>query len=614
MKINLIGIESVKHFQTDIETIRFITKKCKDKIDIECVNGNHYKCPNASINFFINTLNPSFFKNAKTNIILLDPSQFSIHLLPFLKDVDVILVKTLYSLDVLKTILIQKKIYTAEECNEKIHYISWRSPNLSNSNGNDKDFSKVLLYCDNRDTDIYMNCVKKWKAEWPTLCIVNGNINVDLAGRNRQIKYNNVIFHDDIQNEQFHLLFNSVGYHLCLDDSNCFDHMVHQCKLIGSIPIACKSSGRIELLCRDWCFILGGKRKKNKSHTLGSTCTTNLHSIFDVMDEIIKLSPGTIMSMAKTSKQNSMVFQKKADDLIVKHLGQIIKETRNKKKIIYKDLDDDECPFITIVTTTRDNRQTFPLAIFNYNSFNYPKHKLEWIIVEDTETEDKKIETLLPDTSNRSKYNIKYVYSDAHKSISEKRNIALEHKSTQSEYIMLMNDNDYFYTDTLRSRMKEFIGLKNKYPYKQIMGFNKLGNFDVSNYLSWIQISPENVPLSNNVNAGALIFSVDLIDKQELFTNDNNSNGLNYLFDGKEYLYVEQCWENNFVRIINKNSNIKAPKNQKSNGCHFGFSEKLYDFILELFNGKKKELPMNMVQNNLKEKDEKYEKETVQTI
>ena len=29
-----------------------------------------------------------------------------------------------------------------------------------------------------------------------------------------------------------------------------------------------------------------------------------------------------------------------------------------------------------------------------------------------------------------------------------------------------MNDTDYFYTDTLRSRMKEFIGLKNKYPYK----------------------------------------------------------------------------------------------------------------------------------------------------
>jgi len=52
-------------------------------------------------------------------------------------------------------------------------------------------------------------------------------------------------------------------------------------------------------------------------------------------------------------------------------------------------------PTISIVTLTHNRPNFFPLAIFNYNSINYPKKKMEWIVY-DTSNNDEKIEKLLP--------------------------------------------------------------------------------------------------------------------------------------------------------------------------------------------------------------------------
>ena len=55
--------------------------------------------------------------------------------------------------------------------------------------------------------------------------------------------------------------------------------------------------------------------------------------------------------------------------------------------------------------------------------------------------------------------------------------------------------------------------------------------------------------------------------------------------NGNESAFVEQSWENNFVSISHKNciQGKHTPEKQDANGCHFGFSKKLFEFIVELF-------------------------------
>ena len=50
-------------------------------------------------------------------------------------------------------------------------------------------------------------------------------------------------------------------------------------------------------------------------------------------------------------------------------------------------------------------------------------------------------------------------------------------------------------------------------------------------------------------------------------------------------MFVEQSWENNFVSLSHKDcvNGKHTPDKQDANGCHFGFSKKLFEFIVELF-------------------------------
>ena len=70
-------------------------------------------------------------------------------------------------------------------------------------------------------------------------------------------------------------------------------------------------------------------------------------------------------------------------------------------------------------------KDIFKICVLNYTSTSYPKEKLEWIIVDDSDPEDK-VEPLLPKRENWSKFNIKYIYSEEKLPYGEKLNTGVE--------------------------------------------------------------------------------------------------------------------------------------------------------------------------------------------
>ena len=58
------------------------------------------------------------------------------------------------------------------------------------------------------------------------------------------------------------------------------------------------------------------------------------------------------------------------------------------------DIKDADLPKVSIITPTYKRRKLFDIALFNYENFDYPKKKIEWIIVDDSpknENKDKEI-------------------------------------------------------------------------------------------------------------------------------------------------------------------------------------------------------------------------------
>ena len=272
MKINFIVNKEDYNSTLDTSVLGFLFKKIKDKTDIKVVDINNFKCDNVSINFFLGTINNVLLKHAKCNILILNNQNYKRTNIPFLKNFDYIFCKS-------------KKISSLLENyvdKEKIKYISWRSTDLSLSNS-EKEFNNVLLYCYDRNYTKYNTIINNWKESYPTLQVVNYE-------PIRQAS--NIVYNSNIDQIKYEKLFNKCGFHLCLQECDCFAHNVNQCCLVKSIPILINGNPMNDFVNIDNVFSINGKKKKLLTY-IGSKTTLIIDNLHNVMEQISNLNEET---------------------------------------------------------------------------------------------------------------------------------------------------------------------------------------------------------------------------------------------------------------------------------------------------------------------------------
>jgi glycosyltransferase involved in cell wall biosynthesis len=105
-----------------------------------------------------------------------------------------------------------------------------------------------------------------------------------------------------------------------------------------------------------------------------------------------------------------------------------------KKNSDKKSKDKNDLPFVSICTPTFNRRPFIPFAIKCFMHQDYPKDKMEWIIIDDGTD---KIEDLVCDISH-----VKYFKYDEKMSLGKKRN--LMHEKSKGDIIVYMDDDDYY--------------------------------------------------------------------------------------------------------------------------------------------------------------------------
>ena len=150
-----------------------------------------------------------------------------------------------------------------------------------------------------------------------------------------------------------------------------------------------------------------------------------------------------------------------------------------KLKLPY--ISDENLPKVSLITPTKNRRFIFELAIYNFNNINYPKDKIEWIILNNG-TED--LTDILPDD-----YRIKYLTVEPNKyTIGELRNICIE--NCNNDYIIYMDDDDYYHPNSVKARIQSLLKYKNQ--GIECVGCSKIGFFNIMN--------GENIITSNGEN------------------------------------------------------------------------------------------------------------------
>lgn len=110
-------------------------------------------------------------------------------------------------------------------------------------------------------------------------------------------------------------------------------------------------------------------------------------------------------------------------------------------------------PTVSIVTLTRNRRQTFPLVLQAFMDINYPRDKLEWIIFDDG---SENLNELLPEDMTEIKYHRARTKStDPPIPIGLKRNHA-NHYAT-GEIIVHMDDDDLYFPSSVTNRVQALL-------------------------------------------------------------------------------------------------------------------------------------------------------------
>ena len=582
MKINIISDTKIKDAGLDLEVLHFMFKKIRDKTEIHMEPVSAYKIKNkASINFFINCVNYNFFKDAKTNIALIDHTIISRSVLEYLPLFDHVVVKDNYTQTVLISYLENIGIKSADVA---FMNMGWGSPSITEFNRN-KNFGDVLMYIPSLRDPIFKQVIDTWKPEYPRL---------NVFGAERLLKRptaDNITFHDNCKNDEFHHMFNSMGYHLIPDKYNGFQHLVGQSVQVGSVPICLDTASNREVVEEENCFFIPCKKAKSKVNLdlIGPALTVNMESLHNTLSRAFDKGEKNLELMSKDNITTYNKYYNKFSSLFRDNFSQIIKKTRETAKRQEIVLKEAELPMVSVITPTYNRPDFFKLAILNYNSFNYPRDKLEWIIVDDSDNND--TQDQLPPAESRGKYNITYLRVNENEtetetaslmSIGEKRNLAIS--KARGEVVVCMDDDDYYYPDYLRNRVNNLVSV-NASSGKRCLTCTHLGIFEFKRCVSMIFSPRLDSPFPEQVAASSLVFYRDFWNREDSRCFEDCSRGEAEQFVSTRLALVEPVsYDNNIVCLAHENNirDICPPSNTDRNGSHFKFTESVFKFITSI--------------------------------
>ena len=123
-------------------------------------------------------------------------------------------------------------------------------------------------------------------------------------------------------------------------------------------------------------------------------------------------------------KNNKQIHDPHVHDIIVSSVKPIQKMPPKDSKY----------PFVSVCTPTFNRRPFIPAMLKCFNHQIYPKHRMEWIIIDDGTD---KIEDLVKDHPN-----VKYFKYDQKMTLGRKRNLL--HEKSIGDILVYMDDDDYY--------------------------------------------------------------------------------------------------------------------------------------------------------------------------
>lgn len=164
-------------------------------------------------------------------------------------------------------------------------------------------------------------------------------------------------------------------------------------------------------------------------------------------------------------------------------------------------LSDEELPKISVVTLTYNRKKFLDLAFHNLLSTDYPKDKIEWVIVDDSDDPaEQASDKIIKFGRENAPMSMAYIPL-AKRTIGRKRNVGIFR--AENPIILFMDDDDHYPPSSFRRRVSALL----THPWKpEAVVCSTIACYDLQHGISAVNTPPWSLGLSKRVSEATLTF------------------------------------------------------------------------------------------------------------
>ena len=551
----------------------------------------------SDINFHLEIPVFSAIPWAHTNIVLVNPEQWSYAYDAYVHAFDALIFRDNNTLDRFKKDFTEKGIPT-----DNLYLVpwcaSWQVSDIKSTYGKNSDLGFVSFVAGSTSKYEYIKKILAyWRDSDPALTIYTTRNDFAEDLKKVTSSTNVTIKCQDLDQDTRYRLMTLYRGHIVCSQGEAFGYAAANAEVAGAftimnrLPVFEKMYHSIDN-CVAW--LSNNYTESDRVRYSIASPTSNVRQELDNAFEMFRNANFDKIRKERQGFSNTRFHTVHFLTLFQK-IRDLVKERRPSKGnfLCPPVLHQQDCPPISIITPTYNRQKLIDIAFHNLLVTDYPKDKIEWVVIEDNEkTPHMAAEKIISFQIQVPDIKIKYMPIEGRMSIGEKRNHAIENAS--NDIILFMDDDDHYPETSFRRRVAWLTkGIKRGQQNANIACCTTLALYDLKRGISAVNVPPYDIPFAQRISEATLTFKKSAWVERK-FPDISIAEGENWI-SGRENQVIEIPPQQIIVAFShgNNQSSRRIPPTDQKPACFWGFPKEYLIFIhglvdVEIEDGTKK--------------------------
>jgi hypothetical protein len=467
---------------------------------------------------------------------------------------------------IFKTEAAKKRFVDAGICAlDKTSLIRWRSKSIEGASASGSGWVWFL-----GDRTAAEAVIPLWQSTWlpltvytssPLSCTVPVNVTLKIS---------------DLSEKEYNRLASYYTGHICLSKGEAFGHTASDSQNTGAFTILNTVDTYNEYYRNDD----GVAWVKTPSSVVGLAEYADFSNKDQIIADLTAANnayKSANLNTIKVGRRENMIarsskWDRSMHDWFLATNTMILNKTK-LPKFCPPILSSGDCPPISVVTLVYGRPKFIELAFHNLMLTDYPREKIEWIVVDDSPPEESASDKILGFEKRFFPGKIRYIPLPKKVTIGRKRNIGC--RRAAHGIILMMDDDDHYPQTSFRRRCAWL--LKDKVPHKAAV-CTSIAMYDLNGGSSAVNVPPFDLGLAERASEATLTFTADFWHDRPFLEVDMAE--AEAFLKGRESDIVEMPPQQIIVSFLHKkNTSSRRVGQDQKPGCFWGFPKQFLEFV-----------------------------------